>query len=204
MSSQLKTRPEIASIICAVELRRWYWLKDELINCARQYGLKTSGGKFEILSRIEHFLETGERASANDIKKKPDSRFDWHSAELTANTVITDSYKNSQNVRRFFSAQVGQDFKFSIALMDWIKSNTGKTLADALHAYHRLQVKAANPNHKTAIKSHNQFNQYTRDFLADNPNLCMPEVRRIWALKRALPSDSGRHIYEKSDLNIKG
>ncbi|MEM6480086.1 MAG: SAP domain-containing protein, partial [Pseudomonadota bacterium] len=51
-------KPHIAEIRSAVELRRWYWLKTELVDQAKALGLATSGGKFEILDRIAHFLET--------------------------------------------------------------------------------------------------------------------------------------------------
>lgn len=61
--------------------------------------------------------------------------FDWHSAELTPQTVITDSYRNTQNVRRFFKAHIGADFKFNRPLMAWMKQNTGKPLSDAIEAY---------------------------------------------------------------------
>ena len=204
MTQPHETRPYILKIANGAELKRWYWLKDELIAAARHHGLKTSGGKFEVLARIGHFLDTGETKAAGDKPQKSTSKFDWHRENLTPGTIITDSYKNSQNVRRFFISHAGEKFKFNIALMDWIKSNTGKTLADALIQYHRLQGDAAQPEYRTAIKSHNQFNQYTRDFLDDNPDLGMADVRRVWALKRALPSADGRHSYEASDMLIKG
>ncbi len=204
MSQPRETRPDILKIAKDAELKRWYWLKDELTSAARHHRLKTSGGKFEILARIGHFLETGETNAPGDKPRKSASKFDWHRESLTPDTIITDSYKNSQNVRRFFMSHTGDNFKFNIALMEWIKSNTGKTLADALTQYHQLQGDAAQSGYQTAIKSHNQFNQYTRDFLDNNPDLGMADVRRIWALKRALPSPDGRHTYDASDLHLKG
>jgi len=47
-----------------------------------------------------------------------------------------------------------------------------------------------------------QFSQYTRDFMEDNPSLNVSDVRKAWALKKALPSESGRHEYERSDLKL--
>lgn len=175
MSQPRETRPDILKIATNAELKRRYWLKDELIAAARHHRLKTSDGKF-----------------------------DWHRESLTPDTIITDSYKISQNVRRFFISHAGEKIRFCIALMGWIKSNTGRTLADALTQYHRLQGDAAQPEYQTTIKSHNQSNQYMRDFLDDNPDLSTADVRQVWALKRALPSPDGRHTYDASDLLIKG
>ena len=196
----LETRPAIDTISTGEALRRWYWRKDELGAHARRLGVKTTGGKFLILDRIAHVLDTGEGVFPGDVRTKPKSKFDWHSEELTPETVITDSYKNSQNVRRFFKSQLGEGFTFNIAFMDWMRSNAGKTLAEACAAYR--DIRAAEKDTPAAIPDHNQFNQYTRDFLDDNPNLSMSDVRRVWALKIQLPSETGRHVYERSDLEL--
>lgn len=169
---------------------------------ARTCSLKRTGGKFTLLERLAHYLDSGETDWPGEIKQKVTSRFDWHSAELTLETEITDSYKNSQNVRRFFKAHAGSGFKFNIQFMKWMRENTGKTLGNAVAEYHRQKETAAAPGFQSEIAEHNQFNQYTRDFLADNPQMGMAEVRHHWALKRQLPSDTGRHVYDPSDLKL--
>ncbi|WP_377510283.1 DUF6434 domain-containing protein [Octadecabacter sp. R77987] len=194
------TRPNIATIKRGDDLRQWYWLKSELAAHAKTLGLRTSGAKFEILDRIAHLLDTG--AAKPETTVRPKSSFDWHSANLTPETRLTDSYKNTQNVRRFFQAHADPAFKFNIAFMAWIKANTGLTLADAVLEYHAIKARAADPGYQTKIKGHNQFNQYTRDFMADNPDMGMDDVRRIWAKKRARPSPDGRHVYARTDLDL--
>lgn len=195
-------RPEIQTITSGSQLRRWYWLKEELVGAAKVHGVKSTGGKFVILGRICHFLDHGETVWPGDTKAKITSKFDWHSADLTPETVLTDSYKNTQNVRRFFLQHIGPKFKFNIEFMDWIKAHTGLTLADAVDEFHDMQRRIADPAYRTDIKSHNQFNQYTRDFLDDNPDAGMAQVRRVWAAKRKLPSDDGRHVYHRDDLKL--
>lgn len=197
-----QSRPDITQLTTSAELRRWYWLKDELVAEAKRLGLRTTGGKFTVLDRIAHFHDTGTMTWPGDAKTKASSKFDWHSAQLTPDTVITDSYKNSQNVRRFFKQHADPAFKFNIAFMAWMKENVGATLADAVTAYHHQKKAAASPRHQSKIADHNQFNQYTRDFLADNPEMGLKEVRYFWALKRQLPSQDGRHRYDPSDLSL--
>lgn len=197
------TRPQIEDILTAAEVRRWYWTKTELAAECRRRGLKVSGAKFTLLDRIAHFLDTGEKAQPADQKHPVQSKFDWHAAPLTPDTRLTDSYRNTQNVRRFFTSQIGTHFKFNIAFMAWIKGNAGKTLSDAVAEYHRQFDAAKTPGAQTNIAAHNQFNQYTRDFLADHPDRSMEDVRYFWALKRRLPSDDGRHRYAPSDLDLK-
>ncbi|MEM9969102.1 MAG: DUF6434 domain-containing protein [Pseudomonadota bacterium] len=202
MTSSDEIRPRIEGIQTSAELRRWYWTKDELLVECRRKNLKMSGGKFVLLDRIAHFLDTGQRSMPEDKSRKPTSSFDWHSADLSPSTPITDSYKNTQNVRRFFKSQIGESFKFNSPFMAWMRDNSGKTLADAVAEYQRLAARRADPKHQSQIADHNQFNQYTRDFLADNPQMGMKDVRHFWALKRARPSEDGRHRYHRSDLRL--
>ena len=191
-------RPAISSITASAELRRWYWLKTELAAEAKRLGVKCTGAKFTILERLCHLLDTGNQKWPGDTRTVSRSTFDWHSSKLTNKTVITDSYKNTQNVRRYFQANVDPKFKFNIGLMDWIKANAGKTLGDAGNYWQAQQDDTA----PTQIKPHNQFNQYTRDFLQDNPNLGMQDARKFWALKKARPTKTGRHVYARSDLKL--
>ena len=197
-----ETRPKIEDITTGTELKRWYWLKSELVAHARSVGVKATSGKFVILERIAHFLDTGERAYPGDKRQSVRSKFDWHSEDLTSETVITDSYKNTQNVRRYFKEAVGPQFKFNIAFMEWMRTNKGKTLADACTAYRAIREQEQTPGFRSKIKEHNQFNQYTRDFLADNPDLTMDDVRKVWVLKVQLPSETGRHVYSPDDLKL--
>ena len=56
---------------------------------------------------------------------------DWHGGEITRETPIVQSYRNTQNVRRFFRSQCGEDFKFDRPFMAWLIDGTPKTLGDA-------------------------------------------------------------------------
>ncbi len=58
-------------------------------------------------------------------------KFDWHSGEITADTLIDSYYINTQNVRRFFKAACGDEFSFNRAFMQWMKNNVGKTMGEA-------------------------------------------------------------------------
>lgn len=201
--SKPETRPDISLITNSTDLRRWYWLKKELFEHAKSCGLKAAGGKFTILDRIAHFLDTGETVWPEDKKSTVKSKFDWHKEPLSSGTIITDSYKNTQNVRRFFQENVDQKFKFNIEFMAWIKANIGKSLGEAGREYLDMRLREKQSGFQSTIADHNQFNQYTRDFLTDNPALGMSDVRRFWALKSKLPADNGRHIYERTDLELK-
>ncbi len=63
--------------------------------------------------------------------------FDWHKDKLTRATPITPSYRNTQNVRRFFKAECGSHFKFDRPFMAWLKDGTPKTIGDGANRWSR-------------------------------------------------------------------
>ncbi len=200
MTTDKPQRPPIEAVGSGAELKDWYWLKTEVMNHARMLGLPVMGAKFDIIGRIADHLDgktpAKPRRSGREFKG---TGFDWHGGKLTQETVITSNYRNTQNVRRFFIAEIGRHFSFNIAFMAWMKANAGKNLKDAAEEWTRvhLMVKAG---HKPEIPASNQFNAYTRAFLEDNPGRSMEDVRRFWKLKRSLP---GHNRYDRTDLDLK-
>jgi Domain of unknown function (DUF6434) len=63
--------------------------------------------------------------------------FDWHGDPITRATPITKSYRNTQNVRRFFTAECGSHFKFDRPFMAWLKDGSKKTMGDAADEWQR-------------------------------------------------------------------
>ena len=68
------------------------------------------------------------------------SPFDWHSDLITRDTPVTESYRNTQNVRRFLRAQCGPAFRFDRQLMRWIKDGRAKTMGDVADQWMRRQA----------------------------------------------------------------
>jgi len=196
------TKPAIETITTGTELKRWYWLKSDLSARAKALGLKTAGSKFELLDRIAVFLDTGLRKTAPAPRARKTKGFDWHGGALSRETVLTDTYKNTQNVRRFFRSELGDAFKFNIEFMAWLKGNAGKTLGDACAEYRAMKRREAAPDFVSRIAPDNQFNQYMRDFLAHHPDRTVDEVRAAWAAKTQQPSATGRHVYAPGDIDL--
>ena len=57
--------------------------------------------------------------------------FDWRPDPITRATPVDASYRNTQNVRRFFRRECGAAFKFDRPFMAWLKDGTKKTMGDA-------------------------------------------------------------------------
>jgi hypothetical protein len=197
------TRPAIEDIKSGEELKRWYWLKSELVAFCKVAKLSYLGSKFETLDRLADALDHKGAPKAQNTSKasKPSSKFAWSKSTLTLDTIITDSYTNGPNTRKFFKSHCGEKFHFSIPFMDFMKNNIGKTLQDAVNEYHRLETLRKTKDFKSEIPAGNQYNKYLRDFFLDNPTMTAAQARHFWKLKRNLPL--GSHKYEREDLNLK-
>lgn len=193
-------RPTLKISMTAEEFDSFYWYKDELIKFSQLLNLSSSGGKFEIHDRISTYLRGDEN---QDIKNhKPKSDFDWTHGVLSRDTLITDNYRNTKNVRQFLESELGEKVIFSITVMDWMKQNIGKTLGDFIHHYPAIKTQRRNQE----IPDHNQFNRYVRDFLKNNPELSKEDAVETW--KRVIeiprPGSKGRGIlYSSQDLKLR-
>lgn len=183
-------RPILDKNLDSKTFREFYYLKEELVDFCRKYGLPTSGGKLEITERIAHFLDTGEIFSAKRVQKKAQTITD-----ITEETPIESDFVCSEKHRKFFKEHIGNSFSFNVAFQKWLKSNSGKTYADAIDAYY--QILEDKKKGKTKIDKQFEYNTYIRDFFADNQGISLDEAIKCWKYKKQL---QGHNRYEKTDL----
>lgn len=150
-------RPILDKNLDSKTFREFYYLKEELVDFCRKYGLPTFGGKLEITEQIAHFLDTGEILSAKRVQKKAQTITD-----ITEETPIESDFVCSEKHREFFKEHIGNSFSFNVAFQKWLKSNSGKTYADAIDAYY--QILEDKKKGKTKIDKQFEYNTYIRDF----------------------------------------
>lgn len=183
-------RPILDKNLDSKTFREFYYLKEELVDFCRKYGLPTFGGKLEITERIAHFLDTGEILSAKRVQKKAQTITD-----ITEETPIESDFVCSEKHRAFFKEHIGNSFSFNVAFQNWLKSNSGKTYADAIAAYY--QILEDKKKGKTKIDKQFEYNTYIRDFFANNQGKSLDEAIKCWKYKKQL---QGHNRYEKTDL----
>ena len=192
-------RPKLNKDITVTDFKEFYWLKEELINFCRTENIDRKGGKIELSLRIEEYLKTGKKIKS-DKNKKPTSKFDWNNEILNLNTIITDNYKNTENVRLFFSKHIGNHFKFNVKFMNWMKQNIGLNLEDAVIEWNKIRTDSKENKSPKSIAPQFEYNKYIRDFLKDNSNKTKAEAIEFWKIKKLMRGDN---IYKKSDLRLK-
>jgi hypothetical protein len=186
----MSERPELSRDISAEVFRNYYYLKEELVKFCRKYDLQTTGSKQELTDRIAYFLETGKKKSASSKRIQAESV-----GEITENTLIEANIMCSEKHRAFFKERIGKTFSFNVAFQKWLKSNAGKTYADAIQAYYAILEEKKKS--KTVIDKQFEYNTYIRDFFADNNGMSLENAIKCWKYKKSL---KGHNRYEKSDL----
>ena len=129
----------------------------------RDHHLPTSGGKQELTERIACFLDSGmvkQPAAKHTVKHKAVT------SEITPESVIEEGFLCTEAHRAFFKKVIGNNFSFNVQFQQWLKSNAGKTYADAVTAYRRILDEKKSG--KSPIAKQFEYNTYIRDFFEDN------------------------------------
>ena len=184
-------RPLLERGLSPDRFREFYYLKEELISFCRDEGLGISGGKSELTERIAYYLETGKKMS-NPVKKrgKPPTEF-------TLDSQIEKDITCSEKHRAFFKEVIGNDFKFNVEFLKWLRNNHGKTYQDAVDEYLKIREEKRN-GVKTDIDRQFEYNTYIRDFFADNKGRSLKDAIICWNHKKGM---AGNNSYERSDLS---
>ncbi len=173
------TRPELTAATTATDFRSFYWLKQELVDFCRANRLATGGAKQEISARIERFLATGERQAPTGEFRRPTGVMP---AQLSRETMITPSFRCSQQLRAFFVAEIGPHFHFDRTMREFIKHGAGKTLGQAIEVW---QSAAAQPAAESEIDTQFEYNRHMREFFKANQGATLPQAVKAWREQRA-------------------
>lgn len=171
-------RPSLDKQLDEKTFRSFYFLKEELVDFCRKYGLPTSGGKLEITDRIAHFLSSGEVMPVSH-----NSKVVKHIGAITEDTEIESYFVCSEQHRAFFKQKIGNHFSFNVAFQKWLKCNTGKTYGEAIRAYY--QILLDKKKEKSIIDKQFEYNTYIRDFFADNDDKTLNQAIKCWNYKKA-------------------
>ncbi|MDR1345565.1 MAG: SAP domain-containing protein [Bacteroidales bacterium] len=176
------------------ELCGKYYLKEDLIKLCKAHHLPTTGSKADLLGYICNYIEN---KPINRVKAK-NKKNDF---EPSPEKIIDAHYSNNEIHRAFFKKTIGDKFKFNVQFINWMEENKDKkTYKDAIEAYNQI-LSDKKSGKKTTIGKQFEYNQYTRDFFADNPTLSRENCVKCWNYKK---KQFGNHNYEKEDLMILG
>ena len=184
-------RPTLSKDLNSKAFREYYFLKEELVDFCKENGLQITGSKSELAERIATYLDTGEKYTTHNNKKK-NVKID----NITLDTLIEENFVCSEKHRSFYKEHIGNNFSFNVTFQKWLKSNPGKSYKDSINAYY-LILEEKKSNNKKVIDKQFEYNTYIRDFFEDNKGLSLNDAIKCWNYKKM---NRGSHKYEKDDL----
>ena len=183
-------RPELTDKLSSKEFLEYYYLKEELVRFCRENRLPTSGGKAELTERIAYYLDTGKIKVVKPVRTQKSKI-----SAITRDSIIESGFVCSEMHRAFFKREIGDSFSFNVAFQKWLRSNSGKTYADAIAAY--KEIKSTKKPGEKDIDKQFEYNTYVRDFFCDNKGASLADAIKCWKYKK---SNKGSNKYERSDL----
>ncbi|MCR5061182.1 MAG: SAP domain-containing protein [Saccharofermentans sp.] len=188
----MNDRPLLNKDLSGETFRKWYWLKEELVDFCRANEIPATGSKTEISDRISYYLDTGKVLSISKTK-----RVSAKVTSLSLDSIIEPDIVCSEVHRAFFKEQIGEKFSFNVAFQKWLKANAGRTYRDAVEAYYLILEETKKG--RSAIDKQFEYNTYIRDFFEDNKGLTLDDAIKCWKYKKSSP---GHNRYERSDLTV--
>lgn len=103
---------------------------------------------------------------------------------LTAATVIPAGQRCSQQLRAFFTAEIGAGCRFDAAMRYFIADGAGRTLGDAIQHWH-----ATHAEEPREIGAQFELNRFLRDWHAAHPGAGREAALAAWRDHRSRPVD---------------
>ena len=176
-----QARPALTPQLPGTELRRWYWLRSELADLARQVGVTAAGSKTQLTDRLAAALDGQPLPPESPRRPTPAAQLD---GVLSVDTVIPVGQRCSQLLRAFLTEQIGPAFTFDAAMRTFIADHAGATLGEVIGQWHATRSAGPRP-----IDAQFELNRFTRQWHLDHPGGTRDELRQAWTAYRNTPTD---------------
>lgn len=172
---------------------------EELKNIADKFALEGKGKKIEIIVRILHFLQTGEKLIA---PKFPDISYakNKNIPTLPNSLMLKGSYKNDLKTRLFFKSLIGDYFHFTAFGIDWLNMRWMEGNPPTYQEFSSMwkaeyQRRKENP---VAPKSEWAYINFIQAYYNKIPDAPREEVMKAWESEREMHKTIVKTTLEKN------
>ena len=167
-------RPILTEKISVREFEDWYWKKEELVAFCKTQSIPYVGLKPELEKRIKAFLSGNplpKPKKRKATKKIPDN--------LSLSTLIEEGWSCNPKLGAFFKKHCGSSFRFNHAMRQFIHTQAGKSLGEAVECYHKSLTE------QQPSLPQNELAAFMKDYSQSNPGSTRTEIMVEWErLKR--------------------
>jgi hypothetical protein len=170
--SETKMRPKLTPKLSIDEFEDWYWKKSELVDFCKSVSIPANGLKPEIEIRIKAFL-----AGLPIPKVAPSRSRIQMPKDFYLDTRIEEGWSCNPRLGAFFKEHCGNSFRFNYAVRNFIHTQTGRTLAEAIKCYQDSVSEGADP---LPSLPQNELAAFLREYSKNNPNSSRDEIMAEW------------------------
>ncbi len=190
----VEDRPKLDRTISLDDYLNYYWLKKDLVQFCKEIGINSDGWKLEIHERIVDYLSNNviQKRTVKIAKKKSDDI-----NELRLDMVVTESFKRNPKTTAFLKS-IDSRFHYSVRLNQFIRDNTGKiTYQDIINEWKDEFEKKKQGIKTTPALPQCEYNQFVKDYLADNEERKFKDAVEAWNVKKCMRGDN---IYHREEM----
>jgi hypothetical protein len=163
-----------------------YLYVSELRNRCETLCLSNKGKKAILVSRIIHFVETGEKTELPAYPSISCAKGKHHPDLEPECLMLKGAYKNDLKTRKFFKKLIGDHFHFTAFGIDWLEDRWMDGNPPTYHEFAEMfkyehEFRKANGS---APKEEWAYINFVKAYLKNNPNAGSKEILQEWNLKR--------------------
>jgi hypothetical protein len=170
-------RPDLRTVTAAEDVNGWYWTRDELVQIARNHGVRTRGSKAELQERIAATLNGLAPNSEWPLPRGADHLV----APFALQMPVPAGQPFTRELRQWMTDRLGRKFRVTQAMRDFMKNPQGGTLRDLL-------LLAEQPTQRSVIPQQFELNRFMRTLALQQPNMTHPKRMAAWREFRQRPS----------------
>lgn len=179
-----------------------YMNMGEIKAFCNKHQISLAGKKGLIITRIKHFLLTGELLQPKPMPIISKAQAGKNYPLKTSTLILHGAYKNDLKTRLFFKKLIGKHFHFTAAGQDWIQQrwDNGKppTYAEFAQAwqkeYERRTKTEANPRKEWA------YLNFMLRYQKANPHASRTQMTAAWKKTRQEQADKAKAILNRIQL----
>lgn len=159
---------------------------EELRELATQLNIPARGKKIILITRIIHFLTTGEIITQPPYPKFSCPQRGSVYPLVPTTLMLKGAYKNDLETRLFFKKLIGEHFHFTAFGIDWLEEQWRAGNPPTYEAFARMwqdeyKRRKVNP---AAPKEEWAYINFTQRYLVDNPDATPQAIRAAWKQER--------------------
>lgn len=166
-----------------------YLNMEELEEFCKKHAIPMQGRKRRIISRIKHFLTTGEVLKTIPLPISSKAKKNAPRVLKKDALILNGLYKNDDDTRQFLKQLIGEHFHFTAFGQEWIMSRWEEGKPPTYEEYAKIwqeeESRKKMPLYKATPSAEYAYLNFMQKYLSQHPNANKKSMLAAWKEERA-------------------